>query len=59
MLAEAVDVMRQLWTGDTVDHWGEYYTVENARVVHGTGGTDPGDLGGVGRRVGGRRRRAR
>ncbi len=32
MLAEAVDVMRQLWTGDTVDHWGEYYTVENARL---------------------------
>ena len=32
MLAEAVDVMRQLWTGETVDHWGEYYTVENARL---------------------------
>jgi G6PDH family F420-dependent oxidoreductase len=32
MLAEAVDVMRQLWTGETVDHWGEYYTVENARI---------------------------
>jgi G6PDH family F420-dependent oxidoreductase len=32
MLEEAVAVMRQLWTGDTVDHRGEYYEVENARV---------------------------
>jgi G6PDH family F420-dependent oxidoreductase len=30
--------MRQLWTGDTVDHWGEYYTVENARLF-----TEPAD----------------
>lgn len=32
MLEEAVSVIRQLWTGDTVDHRGEYYEVENARV---------------------------
>lgn len=32
MLAEAVDVMRRLWTGETVDHHGEFYTVENARL---------------------------
>lgn len=32
MLEEAVDLMRQLWTGDTVDHRGEHYTVENARI---------------------------
>ena len=32
MLEEAVDVIRQLWTGDTVDHRGRYYEVENARV---------------------------
>lgn len=32
MLAEAVDVMRQLWTGETVDHRGRYYQVENARI---------------------------
>ena len=25
--------MRQLWTGDTVDHRGAYYEVENARAV--------------------------
>jgi coenzyme F420-dependent glucose-6-phosphate dehydrogenase len=32
MLEEAVDVMRRLWSGDTVDHRGAYYEVENARL---------------------------
>jgi coenzyme F420-dependent glucose-6-phosphate dehydrogenase len=32
MLEEAVEVMRRLWTGDTVDHHGKYYDVENARL---------------------------
>jgi G6PDH family F420-dependent oxidoreductase len=32
MLEEAVEVMRELWTGDSVDHRGRYYTVENARI---------------------------
>jgi G6PDH family F420-dependent oxidoreductase len=32
MLHEAVDVMRRLWSGETVDHHGEIYTVENARL---------------------------
>jgi G6PDH family F420-dependent oxidoreductase len=32
MLEEAVDVIRQLWTGDTVDHRGDFYEVENARL---------------------------
>jgi len=32
MLAEAVEVMRALWTGETVDHHGRHYTVENARL---------------------------
>jgi len=32
MLEEAVDVIRQLWTGKEVSHYGEYYTVENARL---------------------------
>jgi G6PDH family F420-dependent oxidoreductase len=32
MLAEAVDIMRRLWTGETVDHHGRHYTVENARL---------------------------
>ncbi|HZZ98080.1 MAG TPA: TIGR03557 family F420-dependent LLM class oxidoreductase [Jatrophihabitantaceae bacterium] len=32
MLEEAVDVMRELWRGDFVDHHGPHYTVENARI---------------------------
>lgn len=32
MLVEAIEVMNDLWTGETVDHHGEYYTVENARL---------------------------
>ncbi|HEX6568172.1 MAG TPA: TIGR03557 family F420-dependent LLM class oxidoreductase [Acidimicrobiales bacterium] len=32
MLAEAIDVIRKLWTGDVVTHRGEHYTVENARI---------------------------
>jgi coenzyme F420-dependent glucose-6-phosphate dehydrogenase len=32
MLEEAVEVMRALWTGETVDHDGDFYEVENARL---------------------------
>jgi G6PDH family F420-dependent oxidoreductase len=32
MLAEAVEVIRKLWTGKEITHRGEHYTVENARV---------------------------
>src|SRR3954451_22986104 len=32
MLREAVEVIRELWKGDFVDHHGEYYTVEHARL---------------------------
>lgn len=32
MLAEAVEVMRRLWTGEVVDHRGAHYTVDNARI---------------------------
>lgn len=32
MLAEAVDIIRQLWTGDWVSYYGSYFQVENARV---------------------------
>ena len=32
MLEEAVDVIRQLFTGDVVDHRGSYYTVDHARL---------------------------
>jgi coenzyme F420-dependent glucose-6-phosphate dehydrogenase len=32
MLEEAVEVMRALWGGETVDHHGRHYTVENAKL---------------------------
>jgi coenzyme F420-dependent glucose-6-phosphate dehydrogenase len=32
MLEEAVEIIRRLWTGETVDHKGEHFTVENARL---------------------------
>jgi G6PDH family F420-dependent oxidoreductase len=32
MLDEAVQVIRALWGGDTVDHRGEFYEVENAKL---------------------------
>jgi G6PDH family F420-dependent oxidoreductase len=32
MLEEAIEVIRALWSGDQVSHYGEHYTVENARL---------------------------
>ena len=32
MLEEAVQIIRELWRGETVDHDGEHFTVENARL---------------------------
>src|SRR3954453_22408293 len=32
MLEEAVGVIRELWTGKKVRHYGEHFTVENAQV---------------------------
>ena len=32
MLEEAVEVMRKLWSGEFVTHYGKHYTVENARI---------------------------
>ena len=32
MLVEAVEVMHQLWTGATTNFWGDFYTVEDARL---------------------------
>jgi G6PDH family F420-dependent oxidoreductase len=32
MLEEAVQIIRELWTGEEVEHYGEFYTVENARI---------------------------
>ncbi|NHN42717.1 TIGR03557 family F420-dependent LLM class oxidoreductase [Halorubellus sp. JP-L1] len=56
MLREAVDVLRELWTGEVVDHHGEHYTVENAKlyttpeappdVAVAAGGTDSASVAG-------------
>ncbi len=32
MLVEAVEIIRALWTGDTVDYEGQFYVVENAHL---------------------------
>jgi coenzyme F420-dependent glucose-6-phosphate dehydrogenase len=32
MLEEAVDIVRRLWTGESVTHRGKHYTVEDARL---------------------------
>lgn len=32
MLEEAVEVIRQLWAGETVSHRGQHYTVDSARL---------------------------
>ncbi|HEX6384930.1 MAG TPA: TIGR03557 family F420-dependent LLM class oxidoreductase [Anaerolineae bacterium] len=32
MLEEAVDIMRTLWSGETISYWGNFYTVEDARI---------------------------
>jgi G6PDH family F420-dependent oxidoreductase len=32
MLDEAVGIIRELWRGDTVDHRGDFYEVENAKL---------------------------
>jgi len=32
MLQEALEIIRMLWEGGTESYWGDYYTVENARL---------------------------
>ena len=32
MLEEAVEIIRLLWEGKSTNYWGNYYTVENARI---------------------------
>ena len=34
MLGEAVEVLRRLWAGGQVTHYGEHYTVENAELFN-------------------------
>lgn len=42
MLTEAIHVIRELWGGDTVDHHGDFYDVENAKLFDPP--TDPPPL---------------
>ena len=56
MLEEAIELMRELWTGEVVDHHGTHYEVENARlydvpdapipVIVSAFGTKAGELAG-------------
>ena len=32
MLVEAIEIMRELWTGDLITYYGDFYTVEEARL---------------------------
>jgi coenzyme F420-dependent glucose-6-phosphate dehydrogenase len=32
MLVEAVEIIRELWKGESYSHWGTYYLVEDARI---------------------------
>lgn len=32
MLAEAVEIIRKMWTEESVTYWGDYYVVEDARI---------------------------
>jgi coenzyme F420-dependent glucose-6-phosphate dehydrogenase len=48
MLEEAVEIMRRLWTGDTVDHRGDFYEVENARLFDPPEGPVPVIVSGFG-----------
>ncbi len=48
MLEEAVEVMRGLWAGETYDHRGRYYEVENARLFDAPQGRIPVIVSGFG-----------
>jgi G6PDH family F420-dependent oxidoreductase len=32
MFEEAIELIRELWKGEVTNHWGDYYTVEDARI---------------------------
>jgi len=48
MLDEAVEIIRKLFTGDQISHYGEHYTVENARLYTRPGQPPPIYLSGFG-----------
>jgi len=50
-LAESVDIMRRLWTGDVVDYQGEYFTLAGAQQRPVPTRRIPVTVGGVGKRT--------
>ena len=48
MLTEAIGIIRALWTGETVDHRGDFYTVENAKLFDPPGEAPPIIVSGFG-----------
>ena len=48
MLEEAVAVIRRLWSGDVVDHRGEFYEVENAKLFDAPDPAPPVIMSGFG-----------
>ena len=50
-LAESLDVLRALWTGETVDHHDEHFTLTGARQRPVPNPEIPVTIGGVGRRT--------
>ncbi len=48
MLAEAVSIMRRLWTGEVLDHHGGHFVVENARLFDPPAATMPVIVSGFG-----------
>lgn len=50
-LAESLDIMRRLWTGDVVDYHGEYFTLAGAQQRPAPTRHIPVTVGGVGKRT--------
>lgn len=48
MLEEAVGIIRALWTGETVDHRGDFFEVENAKLFDPPANTPPVIVSGFG-----------
>ena len=59
MLVEAIEIIRELWTGETVDYEGDFYVVENARLFSCHRRPPQIFWAAAGESLGGARRRAR
>lgn len=50
-LKETLEIIKALWSGETVDYSGEFFTLKNARQLPGPLGRIPVVIGGAGRRT--------